>query len=82
MLITLASLIPQPESVPINALVPVAGTPMEEMETVSIWEMVRMVATARILLPQTQVRLSAGRSNMSREDKLYVFCWRKFHFCR
>ena len=73
MLITLASLIPQPESVPINALVPVAGTPMEEMETVSIWEMVRMVATARILLPQTQVRLSAGRTNMSREGQALCF---------
>src|SRR5690606_6677233 len=67
MLITLTSLSPQPESVPINALVPVAGTPMEEMEMVSIWEMVRMVATARILLPKTQVRLSAGRTQMSRE---------------
>ena len=73
MLITLASLIPQPESVPINALVPVAGTPMEAMETVSIWEMVRMVATARILLPSTQVRLSAGRTNMSREGQALCF---------
>lgn len=73
MLITLASLVPQPESVPINALVPVAGTPLETMETVSIWEMVRMVATARILLPQTQVRLSAGRTNMSREGQALCF---------
>ncbi|HWV66644.1 biotin synthase BioB [Chitinophaga sp.] len=73
MLITLAALLPQPESVPINALVPVAGTPMEAMEAVSIWEMVRMVATARILLPQTQVRLSAGRSNMSPEGQALCF---------
>jgi len=73
MLITLASLIPQPESVPINALVPVSGTPMEVMETVSIWEMVRMVATARILLPTTQVRLSAGRTNMSTEGQALCF---------
>ena len=73
MLITLASLIPQPESVPINALVPVAGTPMETMETASIWEMVRMVATARILLPSTQVRLSAGRTNMSVEGQALCF---------
>ncbi|WP_293947088.1 MULTISPECIES: biotin synthase BioB [unclassified Sphingobacterium] len=73
MLITLASLVPQPESVPINALVPVTGTPMEAMEKISIWEMVRMVATARILLPQTQVRLSAGRSNMSHEGQALCF---------
>ena len=73
MLLTLASLVPQPESVPINALVPVAGTPMESQQTVSIWEMVRMVATARILLPQTQVRLSAGRTGMSREGQALCF---------
>lgn len=73
MLITLASLIPQPESVPINALVPVMGTPMETMETASIWEMVRMVATARILLPKTQVRLSAGRTYMSKEGQALCF---------
>lgn len=74
MLITLASLSPQPESVPINALVAVEGTPMEEMEPVSIWDMVRMVATARILLPKTQVRLSAGRTKMSREGQALCFC--------
>src|SRR5690606_24941078 len=73
MLVTLASLSPQPESVPINALVAVEGTPMEEMEPVSIWEMVRMVATARILLPKTQVRLSAGRTQMSREGQALCF---------
>lgn len=73
MLITLSSMTPQPESVPINALVSVEGTPKEEMEPVSIWEMVRMVATARILLPETQVRLSAGRTNMSREGQALCF---------
>ena len=73
MLITLTSMIPQPESVPINALVPVEGTPIGEMETISIWEMVRMIATARIVLPETQVRLSAGRSNMSREGQALCF---------
>lgn len=73
MLITLASLTPQPESVPINALVPVEGTPLEEQAPVSIWEMLRMVATARILLPQTQVRLSAGRTQMSREGQALCF---------
>lgn len=73
MLITLASMTPHPESVPINALVPVKGTPIGEMELVTSWEMVRMVATARILLPKTQVRLSAGRTNMSREGQALCF---------
>ena len=73
MLITLTSMMPQPESVPINSLVPVEGTPIGNMEPVSIWEMVRMIATARILLPETQVRLSAGRNNMSREGQALCF---------
>lgn len=73
MLVALSTLNPQPESVPINALVPVEGTPMEEQEPVSIWEMVRMVATARIVMPETQVRLSAGRTNMSREGQAMCF---------
>ncbi|MDT0643122.1 biotin synthase BioB [Zunongwangia sp. F363] len=73
MLVALSTLNPQPESVPINALVPVEGTPMEEQEPVSIWEMVRMVATTRIVMPETQVRLSAGRTQMSREGQAMCF---------
>ncbi|WP_088339776.1 biotin synthase BioB [Robiginitalea sediminis] len=73
MLVALSTLSPQPESVPINALVAVPGTPMEEMEPVSIWEMVRMVATTRIVMPQTQVRLSAGRTGMTREGQALCF---------
>ncbi len=73
MLVALSTLSPQPESVPINALVAVPGTPMEEMEPVSIWSMVRMVATTRIVMPQTQVRLSAGRTQMSREGQALCF---------
>lgn len=73
MLITLASLDPQPESVPINALVAVEGTPMEEQEPVPIWDMVRMVATARIVLPKSVVRLSAGRTAMSGEGQALCF---------
>tara|TARA_B100001146_G_scaffold220645_1_gene229638 strand:+ start:6511 stop:7605 length:1095 start_codon:yes stop_codon:yes gene_type:complete len=73
MLVALATLNPQPESVPINALVAVEGTPMEEMEPVSIWDMVRMVATTRIVMPKTQVRLSAGRTEMSREGQAMCF---------
>ena len=73
MLVALASLNPQPESVPINALVAVEGTPMEDEKPVEIWEMIRMVATTRIVMPDTQVRLSAGRTNMSREGQAMCF---------
>lgn len=73
MLVALSSLNPQPESVPINALVAVEGTPMAEMEPISIWEMIRMVATTRIIIPETQVRLSAGRTEMSREGQAMCF---------
>ena len=73
MLVALASLSPQPESVPINALVAVEGTPMQDIEPVAIWEMIRMVATTRIVMPKTQVRLSAGRTEMSREGQAMCF---------
>jgi biotin synthase len=54
-------------------LVPVEGTPLEEQQKVSIWEMLRMVATTRIVMPETQVRLSAGRTDMSREGQAMCF---------
>ncbi|EIM74413.1 biotin synthase [Nitritalea halalkaliphila LW7] len=73
MLVRLANMDPYPESVPINALVPVEGTPLEGQAPVSIFEMVRMVATARILMPETQVRLSAGRTSMSPEGQALCF---------
>lgn len=73
MLVALASLNPQPESVPINALVAVEGTPMEDIEPIAIWDMIRMVATTRIVMPETQVRLSAGRTQMSREGQAMCF---------
>ncbi|MDR6969138.1 biotin synthase [Flavobacterium arsenatis] len=73
MLVALSTLNPQPESVPINALVAVEGTPLEEEKPVEIWEMIRMVATTRIIMPETQVRLSAGRMNMSREGQAMCF---------
>ena len=73
MLHTLATLPEHPESVPVNALVPVAGTPMEDQERVSVWEMLRMIATARILMPKAMVRLSAGRTAMSEEQQAFCF---------
>jgi len=73
MLHTLCTLPEHPESVPVNALVPVEGTPLEELEKVSVWEMVRMIATARILMPKAMVRLSAGRVRMTVEEQALCF---------
>ncbi len=70
MLRTLAAQDPHPESVPINMLVRVKGTPLFEQQPVSTLEMVRMIATARILMPRSMVRLSAGRQQMSEEAQL------------
>lgn len=70
MLEILANLDPQPESVPINALVPVKGTPMEDRPRVDPLELVRMVATARIIMPKARVRLSAGREMLNREAQI------------
>ncbi len=70
MLRTLANLTPQPESVPINALVAVAGTPLEHMPPVDPLDLVRMIAVARILMPKSRVRLSAGRTGLSREAQM------------
>jgi biotin synthase len=73
MLHTLSTLSEHPESVPVNALVPVEGTPLEDQPRVSIWEMIRMIATARIIMPKAMVRLSAGRVRMSLEEQALCF---------
>lgn len=73
MLVALSTLNPQPESTPINALVAVEGTPLEDEKPVEIWDMIRMVATTRIIMPETQVRLSAGRTQMSKEGQAMCF---------
>jgi len=67
---TLANLDVHPESVPINALVPVAGTPLQDRPPVDPIELVRMIATARLLMPGAMVRLSAGRLALSQEAQL------------
>jgi len=67
---TLANQEVHPESVPINALVAVPGTPLEHQTPVAPVEMVRAIATARILMPAAMVRLSAGRMQMSQEAQL------------
>lgn len=73
MLHTLATLPEHPESVPINALVPIQGTPLADQPRVDVWDMVRMIATARILMPATMVRLSAGRAQMSVAEQAFCF---------
>lgn len=73
MLKTLSTMVKHPESVPINALVPVKGTPLADQPKVPIWDMVRMIATARIIMPKTVVRLSAGRTEMSLTDQAFCF---------
>lgn len=70
---TLANLDPHPESVPINALVAVPGTPLEDQPPVDPLDLVRMVATARILMPASYVRLSAGRRALTREAQILCF---------
>ena len=69
----LSTLNPHPESVPINALVSVAGTPLEHQEPLDPLEFVRTIATARILMPASMVRLSAGRRSLSREAVALCF---------
>jgi biotin synthase len=69
----LSTLNPQPESVPINMLVPVEGTPLENQKTLDIFEWIRCIAVARILMPKAMVRLSAGRLTISKEAQALAF---------
>ena len=73
MISEIASLQPQPESVPINLLVPIEGTPLANQVPVDPLDFVRMVAIARILIPRARVRLSAGRLFLSREAQILAF---------
>ena len=73
MLEVLTNFDPAPESVPINCLMAMPGTPLEEQPPVDVFELVRLIATARIALPTSKVRLSAGRSRMSREAQALAF---------
>ncbi|KAJ6377807.1 hypothetical protein OIU78_028098 [Salix suchowensis] len=70
---TLATLPTHPESVPINALVAVKGTPLQEQKPVEIWEMIRMIGSARIVMPKAMVRLSAGRVRFSMAEQALCF---------
>ncbi len=73
MLQTLANLQPHPESVPINILSQVEGTPLEDQPDVPFWDIVRMIATARIVMPTADVRLSAGRARLSSVEQAFCF---------
>jgi biotin synthase len=73
MLAELATLEPQPESVPINALVPVAGTPLQDAPPLDPLDLVRTIAVARILMPRSRVRLSAGRLSLTPEAQTLAF---------
>lgn len=73
MLLELARLEPQPESVPINLLIPVEGTPLAQQNDVDIFDLCRTIAVARILMPKSRVRLSAGRLNLSPEAQALAF---------
>jgi biotin synthase len=73
MLQTLSSIRPHPESVPINILSKVPGTPMAEQPDVPIWDVIRMIATARILMPASDVRLTAGRAQLSTTEQALCF---------
>lgn len=72
-LLTLCKRNPHPESVPINRLSPIPGTPLENQQKVSFWEMLRLIAIARILLPKAMLRLSCGRVEMSTEEQALSF---------
>jgi biotin synthase len=73
LLAELSALDPPPESIPINCLVPIGGTPLEAAAAVDSFELVRLVATTRIAFPRSRVRLSAGRERMSRELQALCF---------
>lgn len=73
MLYTLSNLQPHPESVPINILSPVPGTPLADQPEVTIWDVVRMIATARIVIPASDIRLSAGRAKLSQVEQALCF---------
>lgn len=70
---TLATLNPHPDSVPVNILTKVEGTPMQGNEDVPFWETLRMIATARLVMPKSVIRLSAGRTSLSESEQALCF---------
>lgn len=73
LLLMLARRNPHPESIPINLLSPISGTPLENQPNLSSWELLRMVAITRILMPKSMIRLSAGRIELSHQEQALCF---------
>jgi biotin synthase len=73
LLLTLCRRNPHPESVPVNRLSPISGTPLENQSQISIWEIIRVIAVARIVMPKAMIRLSAGRIESSFEEQTLCF---------
>jgi biotin synthase len=73
LLLTLCTRNPHPESVPINRLSPIAGTPLQDQPKISFWEVLRIIAVGRIVLPTSMIRLSAGRIELSHEQHALCF---------
>ena len=73
MIETISEMSPQPESVPINSLMPMPGTPLEGSDPVTVFDVVRMIAVTRIAVPKAKVRLSAGRTHFSDEGQALCF---------
>ncbi|MBI1837633.1 MAG: biotin synthase BioB [Flavobacteriia bacterium] len=73
MIHSLAQMTPPPDSIPINSLVPIEGTKLEDVNSISVWELIRTIATTRIVIPQSHIRLSAGRERLSTEGQALCF---------
>lgn len=73
MIQSFSTMSPPPNSIPINSLVPIEGTLLEEQEIISVWELIRTIATTRIVIPQSNIRLSAGRERLSLEGQALCF---------
>jgi len=73
MLLTLCTRTPHPGSVPLNRLIPIPGTPLADKEQISLWEMLPTISVARIIMPKTMIRLSAGRKGLSYEQQALCF---------
>jgi biotin synthase len=69
----LNSLDPHPQSISLNCLIPIAGTPLENQKPISIWELIRVIATIRIVIPKAVIRLAGGRGNFSHQEQLLCF---------
>lgn len=73
MITSFSTMSPPPDSIPINSLVPIDGTPLENQKSASTWELIRTIATTRIVIPKSNIRLSAGRERLSLEGQALCF---------